>query len=263
MFQTLLSTGLKMKNLIVANFPPDGRKSAELLLLIKAQSHNARYFGWREEDFLIISNSEKCCDFGTWIKADLNNSCFTGSKLFGVRYLYENGITDSPIWAHDLDAWQNSPFIEPEFKDAGFAYYSRPKINGGSQFWKKSGLDIIKYTIDLISKNGSQKEEPCLQAMHPKFRGRISILNETYNIGCSGFVDRYSRAIKPIQVCHFHPTNRIAWQSHYLDRNGLGIRSVSDELKANLDLFYKLPMTLDEEGQMARIHKINVRKTIK
>ena len=248
-----------MKNLIVANFPNDGHRSAELLTLIKAQSHNTKHFGWKEEDFLIVSNSEKCCDFGTWIRADLNKSCYTGSKLFAVQYVYEKGLTSDSIWAHDLDAWQNSPFIEPEFNDAGFAHYSRPKINGGSQFWKKSGLDIIKHTIGLITKNGSQKEEPCLQAIYPHFKSRISILNETYNIGCSGFVDRYSRAIKPIQVCHFHPTNRIAWQSHFLDRNGLGFRSVSDELKTNLDLFYKLPLELDEEGKKAQAFKIKKR----
>ena len=248
-----------MKNLIVANFPNDGRRSAELLTLIKAQSHNTKHFGWKEEDFLIVSNSEKCCDFGTWIQADLNKSCYTGSKLFAVQYVYEKGLTSDSIWAHDLDAWQNSPFVEPEFKDVGFAHYSRPKINGGSQFWKKSGLDILNYFVSVIESEGAIKEEPCIQSSYSLFRNRISIVNETYNVGCSGFVERYTRAIKPIQVCHFHPTNRIAWQSHYLDRNGLGIKSVSEELKKNLDLFYKLPTELDEEGKKAQAFKIKKR----
>lgn len=250
-----------MKNLIVANFPKNGRNSFELLNLIKAQSFNTKFFGWKEEDFIIVSNHDKSCDFGTWIKTDLNKNAFTASKLFAVKYIYENNITEDSIWAHDLDAWQNSEFIQPEFLDAGFSQYSRPKINGGSQFWKKSGLDIINYTIDLISKKSSEKEEPCLQEMYPKFSDRISILDTSYNIGCSGFVERYERAFKPIQVCHLHPTNRIAWQSHVLDRNGLGIVSVSKQLEENLRKFYVLPTELDQEGKTARINKINARSS--
>lgn len=248
-----------MKNLIVVNFPPDGKKSAELLTITQAQSYNTKFFGWKEEDFLIVSNHDKCCDFGTWIKTDLNKSCYTGSKLFAVKYLYEYGITNDSVWAHDLDAWQNSSFIEPQFLDAGFCHYSRPKINGGSQFWKKSALDIINHTIYRIQEKTSQKEEPCLQAMYPSFSNRISILNSTYNIGCSGFVERYTLARKPIIVCHFHPTNRIAWQTHALDRNGLGVFSVSNELRANLGLFYKLPTELDDEGKKAQARKIKAR----
>jgi hypothetical protein len=251
-----------MKNLIVANFPNNGKKYSELHTLIQAQCFNTKFFGWKEEDFIIVSNIDKCCDFGTWIKTDLNKNCFTGSKLFAVKYVYDMNITNESIWAHDLDAWQNSKFIEPLFLDAGFSQYSRPKINGGSQFWKKSGLDILNYTIDLINKNSSQKEEPCIQEMYYKFSKRVSILDCTYNIGCSGFVERYKKATKPIQVCHLHPTNRIAWQSHNLDRNGLGIKSVSKELEINLRKFYNLQTELDEEGLKAQRNKINARLKI-
>jgi len=249
-----------MKNVIVANFPPNGSKASELLTLIRAQSVNTKNFGWREDDFIIVSNHDKCCDFGTWIKADINKFCYTGSKLFAVKHLFEKaGISDS-IWAHDLDAWQNSELVEPSFLDAGFSHYSRPKINGGSQFWKKSGLDIINDAVFEILKSKSAKEEPILQAIYPKYKNRITILNETYNVGCSGFVERFERATKPIQVCHFHPTNRIAWQSHRLDRNGLGYVSVSPELEKTIRAFYNPQSELDKEGKIAQKRKIEARK---
>lgn len=248
-----------MKNVIVANFPSNGYKAAELMKITQAQSEVSKFFGWKEEDFIIVSNKDKCCNFGTWVRADLNKSCLTGSKLFAVEFLYENNIVSDDIWAHDLDAWQNSEFIVPEFLDAGFSQYSRPKINGGSQFWKKSGLDILKYTIDLINKRQSPKEEPCIQEMYPKFSSRVSVLDHSYNIGCSGFVERFERAFKPIQVCHLHPTNRIAWQTHALDRNGLGYKSVCENLENILRSFYTLQTELDEEGKKARINKINAR----
>lgn len=248
-----------MKNVIVANFNKDGSKAHDIIKSLKAQSLNAKEFKWSEKDFIIVSNHEKVVDFGTWIKTDLNKGAFTASKLFAVKYLYENNITEDSIWAHDLDLWQNSTFIEPNFKDAGFCHYSRPKINGGCQFWKKSGLDIINKIIEDIALSNSQKEEPSIQKVAKFFQNRITILNSTYNVGCSGYVQRFEKASKPIIACHFHPNNRIAWQTHYLDRNGLGFVSVSDKLKSNLSSFFSLAETLDDEGVAARNRKISER----
>jgi len=34
--------------------------------------------------------------------------------------------------------------------------------------------------------------------------------------------DLYNKSEKPLKVCHFHSDNRIAWETHALDRNNLG-----------------------------------------
>ena len=81
--------------------------------------------------------------------------------------------------------------------------------------------------------------------------GRTTVLNTTYNVGSSGFFPRAHRADKPIKVCHFNPTNRIAWETHRLNRDGMNITSVSSRLEITLrkyfDLAYKLRSEKDEK----------------
>lgn len=244
-----------MRNVIVANFPKNGKRTEELIKLVRAQIHNAQIFGWRAADFIIVTNISYLNDlWGTWFVVNLNDHAYTASKLFAAQYLYKNKILDEPIWLHDLDAWQNAPFVEPQFADAGFCHYSRPTINGGSQFWRPSGIDIIDTLVSSMHR--FIKEEPCLNEKLPPFGNRITVLNSTYNIGCSGFLERYAAADKPIKICHLHPTNRIAWQTHALNRNGLGVISVSDQLRATIKKFFKVQDKLDEEGLLAQANKI-------
>ena len=78
------------------------------------------------------------------------------------------------------------------------------------------------------------------------------MVNNTFNVGCSGFVKRYNRSIKPIHVCHFHPYNRIAWETHTLDRNGIGEIPVSIRLERLIRKYYpNLPIKLkgDRHGK--------------
>ena len=63
-------------------------------------------------------------------------------------------------------------------------------------------------------------------------------------MGCSGFVKRYERAEKPIKVLHFHPTNRIAWETHALDRNQIGEIPISSQLENLLRKHYDLATEL-------------------
>jgi len=165
------------------------------------------------------------------------------------------------VWAHDLDAWQNVWFDCPEFLDAGACYYSRPKFNGGSVFWKKSALDILNGIVETIDKEGLTREEPTLDKFFKsdEYKDRITILNPTYNVGCSGFLKRYDRAIKPIKVCHLHPTNRIAWETHRLDRNAASLKSVSTRLEEVLREYWNLAEELSEEGKNRRQEHIDSR----
>ena len=247
-----------MKNVLVANYPENPKKHKNLDLMLSAQLLNSQRLGWYSSDVIVITNKHHSLSWGNEINCDLNSICLTGSKVFGLQFLLQRTSLNDVCWLHDLDAWQNVQFEAPEFKDSAFSHYSRPRINGGSQFWKRSGSDILDKICHKILKNSSNKEEPVIQEVC-RNNPRVTILNETYNVGCSGFVDRYERAEKPVKVCHFHPHNRIAWQTHRYDRNGLGYVSVSEGLEGCVREFFDLPSELDEEGLKARENKIAAR----
>ena len=63
-------------------------------------------------------------------------------------------------------------------------------------------------------------------------------MNHSYNVGCSGFVSRYEKSLKPIRVCHFHPNNNVAWEIHALDRDNTGNIAVTIRLERLLRKYY-------------------------
>lgn len=229
-----------MKNLMVANIHNESKWNGDsITLMLKAQIENSLEVGWKPDDMCVITNFDFEYQGVVGQKTDLNEHCFTGSKMFGVQWAIKNKI-DDVFWAHDLDCWQGVWFDCPEFKDVGAAEYSLPKFNGGSIFWRGSAKDIVEEVIRQITKEKATKEEPTLNLVlkNSKYKNRVTVLNTTYNLGCSGFVVRYNRAIKPIRVSHFHPTNRIAWETHALDRNQLGHKSISNRLEKLIRRFY-------------------------
>lgn len=243
-------------NVIVANYPDKpNKKSDDLDRLVRCQIENSSRVGWSQNSTILITNRATHPKNCTVIKCNLNKVCPTGSKVFGLEYLFDNTDLDGVFWLHDLDAWQNYWFEPPEFKDVGFCHYSRPRINGGSQFWKRSGTDILKKITSEILVNNQAKEEPTIQKFCAR-NDRVSILNSTFNVGCSGFVERYERAERPIKVSHLHPNNRIAWQTHRLDRNGTGYVTISEGLEGILRKEYNLQKELDSEGKSARVEKL-------
>ena len=247
-----------MKNVMVANVRKKSKNPADrLLTLIKAQIDNSLEHGWLQKDIILLTNFEFDYKGVVAIPITLNDFCLTGSKVFGVKWLMENTSYEDPFWLHDLDAWQNAPFECPEFKDAGFGFYSRPKINGGVQFWRRSGKDILDKIVKELIDNKAAREEPTLDKFCKKNK-RVTILNSTFNVGCSGYKPRYEKAEKPVKVCHFHPDNRIAWQTHCLDRNGLGFKGISDTLETVVRAHYpKLQTHLDPEGLSRQQEHLN------
>jgi hypothetical protein len=212
-----------MKNLMVVNVRPHGRWTEDALRkMTHAQIENSLDLGWKPKDIIIMSNIE--IDFlgVRSYPSELNDFCLTGSKMFAVQTALQK--VDDTVWAHDLDAWQNVWFYEPRFKDVGISCYSNHKLNGGSVFWKRSSADIVEEVVNAIKADNAAREEPTLNAIlrQDKFKDRVSILDHTYNVGCSGYAVRYEKARKPIHVCHLHPTNFIAWETHALDRSGMG-----------------------------------------
>lgn len=256
-----------MKNVMVANLRKKNKKKYgedRLITLIKAQIENSLQFGWAPEDIILLTNFEMRYMEVQAIPIKLNNFCFTGSKVFGVKWLMDNTEYEGPFWCHDLDAWQNAPVTCPKFKDAGFAPYSRRKINGGVQFWKRSGHDILNEVVAALIKNEAAREEPTLDK-YCLDNKRVTILNNKWNVGCSGFIPRYERSDEhPVKVCHFHPDNRIAWQTHVLDRNAYGIKSVTPELEAVVRKYYpNLQKELDAEGKNRQMEHLTERAAIK
>lgn len=230
-----------MKNVMVANLHKHSKGNLDAMETnLKAQIRNSLDLNWKVEDICLVANFDFEYEGVKSMLVDLNQFCLTGSKMFGLRWLMQQDINDDIFWAHDLDCWQGVEFECPVFKSVGIAQYSTPRYNGGSVFWRRDAIDIVNVVINTILETKSEKEEPVLNKVlkSKEYESRVTVLNSTYNIGCSGFVKRFERAIKPICVHHFHPTNRIAWETHALDRNELGSKSISDRLETLIRSFY-------------------------
>ena len=248
-----------MKNFIIANESHKSRYKFEKIdILLKAQIENSLDIGWQTKDIILLANFDYEFMGVKSVNISLNKECLTGSKMFGMKYLLDNDLVDDVIWAHDLDAWQNVSFSCPEFKEVGIACYSNSKYNGGSVFWVPSSKDIVNDIVETITNNKEHKEEPTLnRLLKKKYNHRVTNINHTYNLGCSGYVTRYEKSIKPIRCCHMHPTNRIAWETHRLNRDGLDCISVNKRLERLLRKYYpNLATELSEEGKIAQKRKI-------
>lgn len=230
-----------MINFMVANFiEKKGNSLNRLLRLLDAQVENSVELGWRLRDIIVISTFKYVRNGVSAIEAPLNDFCLTGSKMFGLQWwLKESGFTGT-VWSHDLDAWQNWSMEEPEFADVGVAQYSNSRMNGGSLFWRRTALDMVDDICTRIGNDKLRREEPTINAVFKskEYKDRVTIINNTYNVGCSGYVVRYRRSELPLKVCHFHPDNRIAWETHTLDRNNIGEVGVSVRLERLLRRHY-------------------------
>ncbi len=247
-----------MLNALVANFQDKSmRKRAsksQLEQFLYAQIENSIDLGWAPEKILLISNFDFSFMGVTSKRFDMNDFCITGSKMFGILKALGAGLITEEVWLHDCDAWQSVYFDCPEFKDVGITTYSTSKYNGGSIFLRPSAIDIVKKVVDNITEEKHSKEEPTLNRIlkSDEYKDRVTCLNNTFNVGCSGFVKRYNRSIKPIHVCHLHPNNRIAWETHTLDRNGLGENetSVSKRLEKVIRKYFTgLAEEISEDGR--------------
>ena len=236
-----------MRQLIVANQQISKKYTpTHIQNMIKAQIDNSLDLAWQPEDIILMTNFEYEYRGVKARNKQLNEHCLTGSKMFAIHELLRNGEIgqNEIIWSHDLDAWQNVPFdtaeSSMEFADIGICKYSNERLNGGSIFYKSTAADIVAKVVQTITEGQEQKEEPTINKIFKmkEYRGRITILNSTYNVGCSGFVKRYNRAIKPVRVSHFHPLNRIAWDTHVQDRNKLGVISTAPRLIALLQKWF-------------------------
>jgi len=230
-----------MLNFMVCNFIKNSKNSFKRLeKLLKAQIDNSLELGWKPNEILVMSNADYEHSGVKAIKGELNDFCLTGSKMFGLKWVMDRSKIGDVIWSHDLDAWQNVSFDCPEFKDVGIAQYSNNKYNGGSIFWKPKSKDIVNSIIETLVTNKEHREEPTLNRIlkTKEISDRVTVINNTFNVGCSGYVVRYKRSVLPLRVCHFHPDNRIAWETHALDRNNIGEIGITIRLERLIRKYY-------------------------
>jgi hypothetical protein len=231
-----------MKNCLTANVTKRSRyKLDKLKVLLDAQILNSLGVGWKPEDIILATNFDyEFCGVKSH-KIEFNPLCPTASKMYGVRYALKECDV---LWAHDLDAWQNVWFECPDIKDVGAATYDNRKFNGGSLFWRKSATDLVDEVIGTLESEKATYEENVLNRVLKKHTTRVTKLNFTYNVGCSNYRGRWGNSDKPIKVAHFHPYNRIAWETHALDRCQLGVKGISDRLERVLRNHYELATEL-------------------
>lgn len=237
-----------MKNIIVANFNPDKSNNStkkynidRLILDMKCQIENNLQLGWNPYELMVLTNFDFSYLKINATKINLQKNCLTGSKMFAMREMFRLGLVNECVWIHDLDCWANVKFDCPtDLKDCGLAEYSRPKFNGGSMFYRPEAHDLVEKICHELETNNKRREEPTLDAIlrHKDNKERVSILNSTYNLGCSGYVKRFNKSIKPIKVVHFHPTNRIAWDTHARGRNSLDTVSLDARLRKLFVKYY-------------------------
>jgi len=250
-----------MKNCLTANVVKGSAryKLDKIKILLAAQILNSLDVGWLPEDIILTTNFDYDLYGVKAHRIEFNPLCPTASKMYGVRYALRQCDC---LWSHDLDAWQNVWFDCPEIKDVGAATYDNRKFNGGSIFWKKSATDLLDKIIDMLEAEEATYEENVLNRVFKdkKNKERVTKLNFTYNVGCSNYRQRWGDSDKTngqIRVAHFHPYNRIAWETHALDRCHLGVKGISDRLEALLRAHYKLADELKENNNGNNVGSTN------
>ena len=231
-----------MKNVMVANFQPrqENFSLARLQTYIKAQIENSLEVGWSPKDILVLTNFDCMGIKARW--TSFINSSLLCSKTFAVHDLFKNGYVNEELWIHDLDAWQNSWFDFPHFKDVGICKYIGSRFNGGSVFYKPGAKDIVDVICIPLS-NKKTREEPTLNKVlkAESYKHRVTVLNSTYNLGCLGFTERYIRSDQPIQVCHFHPDVATGALIHLLGQNELNIKTANERLERIIRRYFYVP----------------------
>lgn len=223
-----------VKSVLAVNFRPGGKiVEAALRQLVDVQIENSLALGWVPKDIHIVTNLDLDV-LAVIIRAPLNKICLTGSKMFALQHLFTLGLIrgDEVWWARDLDAWQNHWFEPPAFLDIGLAEYSTAKFNGGSVFLRSGACDIIALIVEKIYSDGARQEEPAINFVlrSDRFKHRATVLNSTFNVGCSAYAVRHSRSEKPILVSHFDPKRKSSWNTHIFGDRRLTEGSVSPRL---------------------------------
>lgn len=213
-----------MKNLLIY-ISPNNKLNQEHQKMLEVQIENSLDY-WAREDILIATNFP--CEYDG-IKAievpDLINEQFfenpraiINSKIDTIIYLLENKFITESTWFHDFDAFQLAPF-NPDFKDIGLVQYGiypqnrlQPlgdysvRVNCGSIFFRPESLDIFKDLLERMNR-AKRYEEDELTIMYEEIKDRVTLMNQTYNLGIRCLRSNIEIAEKPLKIAHFPPDN--------------------------------------------------------
>jgi hypothetical protein len=206
-----------MKNIIVYIHPSKTFNGNEREA--RLQIDNSLELGWKREDILLLTNFPY--EYRGVYSNNLGDDTFcefspTVSKINAVLKL---NLQDDLYWLHDLDAFQVSPFTKEEVDlgkyDMGVCNYGRvPMWATGTIFFKKSGRDIL-LEMQRLSYERKETEQKSLRSLagnsfgddngYPfPMKGRVKLMNISYNFNASNMRHNWDRAEKPLKVAHFH-----------------------------------------------------------
>tara|TARA_R110002020_G_scaffold426658_2_gene636045 strand:- start:885 stop:1733 length:849 start_codon:yes stop_codon:yes gene_type:complete len=220
---------------------------------IKAQIDNSIELNWKVEDIILATNFE--FEY-RGVKSILLEKTCSYSQFFNKEYaileLLEKGIVkDTNLWYHDLDAFQLEEFEFPKFDgDWGTCVY--PNYDGhscqcGVFYIKPTAIDIFKDMVDRMERDefGTTNDEIVVRnfiKLNPTYAHRVSVLDTSFNMGNTEYVDRYRLATKPLKVVHFSADDERQWDMFANGNNDCGVPFINDRLKSIIekyDLNYK------------------------
>jgi hypothetical protein len=242
-----------MKNLLIY-ISPNHQFNPEHAKMIEVQIENSLDY-WDRDDIVLLTNFPyEYKGIKAILGTDnlINSQYWThprgiiNSKINGIIYLLENKLIDELTWFHDFDAFQLAPLDLPEIKDIGLVCYGvyppsklhplngrkdfKHRINCGNIFFKPESLDIFKQLLFKMDSEGLYEEDAftlMVDANRNNFMDRVSIMNQTYNLGIRCLKDNIKIADKPLRVSHFPPHEK--WREKFRPILGDKLNSLIDE----------------------------------
>jgi len=189
----------------------------ELFSYFRAQVDNSLRLGWDPSDIIICTNLDfKYKDVTIIQLDDICNYNKYFNKQYGIAELLRRELITEDFWFHDFDDWQLTPFTFPEFDtDIGLCrYINFTQWNTGSIFIKPASKDIWELIVEFMKLNenhsdllqtGDENIFNFMYTQYPEIQTRFTELDSTFNVGVTGFVDRYKKASMPIKIGAFKP----------------------------------------------------------
>jgi len=241
-----------MKNIIVCNLKQENHLD-HYKRYIHAQIDNSLRLGWEKEDIIFATNFPYSYRDIDSVVFDLDcDFCMTGSKVFAMVKLFDAGLINENAWLHDLDLWQTHKFEFPEdIADVGMTRYIG-RWQGGSVFLRPSSKDIFVRITDRIRQEQSKKEEPIIKLVfkESKYKNRVTRIDGSYNVGATGFENRYNNSQKPIKAIHMHPHRGTDYNRNIAGMNRLGVKTVDSDLLNIFSKYFNISKALTKNASI-------------
>ena len=209
---------------------------------LRAQIDNSLDFGWKPNDIIIATNFDfEYRGVKTYIMDEICDYSQYFHKQYALLECMKKGMFGNKnIWYHDLDAFQVNNFEFPIFDgDWGTCVYpggDGHSLQCGVMYFKPTAQDIFEEMVQLMKekKFGTHDDEVVSRnfgKLNPKYSNRISVINTRWNVGMTGFKNRYGMAMKPINVVHFHPDKQREWDVMAEGKNEHNVQLIDERLQ--------------------------------